>query len=78
MILNEHVQGEGEAHVFSTESKSRTPISLFNADRGAQAAEPHPLDDAAYRPEQTYKLPNHSSKTVLSIVKIGPPTGTRT
>ena len=27
----------------------------------------------AYRPPQTYNSPSHSSKIVLSIVKIGPP-----
>ena len=27
----------------------------------------------AYRPPQIHNLPSHNSKTVLSIVKIGPP-----
>ena len=27
---------------------------------------------------QTYRVPSHNSNTVLSIVKIGPPKGTRT
>ena len=47
---------------------SRGPISRSRgeASRGT-----------AYRPIQTYKLPSHSSKMVLSIVKIGPPAETR-
>ena len=45
---------------------------------GSQAAEPHPSDGTAYRPEQTYRLPSHNSKTVLSTVKKGPQRGTRT
>ena len=32
----------------------------------------------AYRPPQIHNLPSHNSKMVLSIVKIGPLTGTRT
>ena len=32
------------------------------------------VDGSVYRPKQTYILPSHNSKTVLSIVKIGPPT----
>ena len=34
MISNENVQGEGEAHVLSLESKSRTTMNLFNAGLG--------------------------------------------
>jgi len=31
------------------------------------------LSSSVYRPKQPYRAPNHNSKTVLSIVKIGPP-----
>ena len=31
------------------------------------------VDGSVYRLTQTHKLPSHSSKMVLSIVKIGPP-----
>ena len=37
-----------------------------------QAVEPHTEEGTAYRPKQTYSAPSQSSKTVLSIVKIGP------
>ena len=33
----------------------------------------HLEDGTAYRQTQTYNLPSHNSKMVLSIVKIGPP-----
>ena len=34
--------------------------------------------NTAYRPKQTYTVPSHNSKTVLSIVKMGPPSEART
>ena len=46
--------------------------SLQRGPGGSQTAEPHPSGGAAYRTEQSYRLPNHSSKTDLSIVKKGP------
>ena len=38
-----------------------------------QAAQPHGEEGTSYLPAQLYSLPNHNSKTVLSIVEIGPP-----
>ena len=36
------------------------------------------VDGSVYRPKQTYISPSHNSKTVLCIVKIGPPSPSMT
>ena len=40
--------------------------------KGSWAALPHLEDGTSYRTKQLYRVPCHNSKTVVSIVKIGP------
>ena len=46
--------------------------------RHLHAGHPDLEDGTAYSPKWTYTVPSHNSKTVLSIVKIGPPEKNRT
>ena len=63
---------ECAAHILSSEA--------FAAPSGRWYCLPSKagFSGTAYRPKQTYRAPSHNSKTVLSIVKIGPLKRTRT
>ena len=52
-------------------------MELRQAWRNSQIAQPHLEDGTAYSPKQVHRVPSHSSKTVLSTVKIGPPNWTK-
>ena len=52
-------------------------MELRQAWRNSQTAQPHLEDGTAYSPKQVHRVPSHSSKTVLSTVKIGPPNWTK-